>query len=48
MNAQTPKPRHSRRSRPGGLIAVSTGFLAAAASVVAVGLISLGLVPSLQ
>ncbi|WJZ68401.1 hypothetical protein [Kocuria rosea] len=48
MNAQTPEPRHSRRSRPWGLIAVSTGFLAAAASVVAVGLISLGLVPSLQ
>ncbi|MFI7484148.1 hypothetical protein ACH9EU_17250 [Kocuria sp. M1R5S2] len=48
MTTPTPDPRHSRRPRPWGLIAVSTGFLAAAASVVAVGLLSLGPAPSLQ
>ncbi|WP_165979781.1 hypothetical protein [Kocuria rosea] len=48
MNAPTPGPRHPRQPRPWGLIAVSAGFLTAAASVIAVGLISLELTPVLQ
>lgn len=45
MNAPAPATRHSGQSRPWGLIAVSAGFLAAAL-VIAVGLISLGLIPT--
>lgn len=48
LNASTPGTRRPRPARPWGLIAVSAGFLAAAASVIAVGLISLGLTPVLQ
>ena len=48
MNAPIPGPQDSRRPRPWGLIAVSAGFIAAAASVVAVGLVSLSLGPPLQ
>ncbi|MFE7631111.1 hypothetical protein [Kocuria sp. NPDC057446] len=48
MNDPPPGPWHPRQSRPWGLIVVSAGFLAAAASVIAVGLNSLGLTPVLQ
>ncbi|WP_344119887.1 hypothetical protein [Kocuria aegyptia] len=48
MNDPTPGPRRPRPPRPWGLVAVSAGFLAAAALVIAVGLISLGLTPALQ
>jgi hypothetical protein len=48
MNTPTPGPRLPRPPRHWGLVAVSAGFLAAAASVIAVGLISLGLTPTVQ
>lgn len=48
MNAQAPDTRHSRQPRSWGLIAVLAGFLVSAASMIAIGLVSLDLVPALQ
>lgn len=48
MRVPTSDPRHSGQRRSRGLIMVSTGFLAAVAAVIAIGITALGLVPPVQ